>query len=232
MKVVFTYLPIRLKEITEIYLKYSIENLNAQNIRPVIFSDKDYFKETKLSYEWIEFNVDDKYKKPTMWSYPKLKVLSLLSFPFVHLDNDLIVNDFSKLKNIIEIDRLNLGYRHSLNELQKTHFTEIYKRYSDTPLKFNKLNNTCIVATSDYININKAYSDVLNIVDLHYTFFSEKYNGIPPITLNQQYLNLYFDNINYLFSENPSFENMNKNGLCHLAEKNMVSNFVLNKNLI
>ena len=91
MKVVFTYLPIRLKEITEIYLKYSIENLNAQNIRPVIFSDKDYFKETKLSYEWIEFNVDDKYKKPTMWSYPKLKVLSLLSFPFVHLDNDLIV---------------------------------------------------------------------------------------------------------------------------------------------
>ena len=121
-----------------------------------------------------------------------------------------VVCDFSKLKNIIEIDRLNLGYRHSLNELQKTHFTEIYKRYSDTPLKFNKLNNTCIVATSDYININKAYSDVLNIVDLHYTFFSEKYNGIPPITLNQQYLNLYFDNINYLFSENPSFENMNK----------------------
>ena len=106
MKVVFTYLPIRLKEITEIYLKYSIENLNAQNIRPVIFSDKDYFKETKLSYEWIEFNVDDKYKKPTMWSYPKLKVLSLLSFPFVHLDNDLIVNDFSKLKNIIEISLL------------------------------------------------------------------------------------------------------------------------------
>ena len=30
MRVAFTYLPIRLKEFTEIYLKYSIENLNAQ----------------------------------------------------------------------------------------------------------------------------------------------------------------------------------------------------------
>ena len=28
MRVVFTYLPIRLKEVTEIYLKYSIENLD------------------------------------------------------------------------------------------------------------------------------------------------------------------------------------------------------------
>jgi hypothetical protein len=97
---------------------------------------------------------------------------------------------------------------------------------------FEELNNTSIVCCKDYLVMNKAYLDVLDIVDSHYTFFSKKYNGIPPITLNQQYLNLYFSNINYLFNENPSFENMNINGVCHLAEKNMVSNFVLNKSLI
>jgi len=232
MRVVFTYLPIRLKEITEIYLKYSIENLNNQNIIPIIYSDKDYFKDTKLNYEWVKFDVDTKYKKSTLWSYPKLKVLTSISFPFIHLDNDLVVNDFSKLETIINGDRLNLGYKHPLTELQVNNFTEIYKRYSDTPIKFNELNNTCIIATNDYTNVNKTYSDVLDIIDLNYDFFIEKYNEIPPITLNQQYLNVYFNNINYLYKENPKFENLNVNGICHLAEKNMVNNFVLNKNLI
>jgi hypothetical protein len=232
MRVVFTYLPIRLKEITEIYLKYSIENLNNQNIIPIIYSDKDYFKNTKLNYEWIKFEVDTKYKQPTLWPYPKLKVLASISFPFIHLDNDLVVNDFGKLKNIINTNKLNLGYKHPLTETQTNHFTEIYKKYSDIPLEFNELNNTCIIATNDYLKINNTYSDVLNIIDLNYDFFSKRYNEIPPITLNQQHLNVYFNNINYLYNENPSFEKLDNNGVCHMAEKNMINNFVKNKKLI
>lgn len=232
MRVVFTYLPIRLKEITEIYLKYSIENLNNQNIIPIIYSDKDYFKGTKLNYEWIEFDIDVKHKKPALWSYPKLKVLSSINFPFIHLDNDLIVNDFSKLRNIIEEDRLNLGYKHPLTESQTNSFTEIYKRYSDVPLEFNELNNTCIISSNDHPNINKTYTDVLNILSLNYDFFTKRYNDIPPITLNQQYLNVYFNNINYLYDKNPTFDDLNINGICHIAEKNMISNFIKNKSLI
>jgi hypothetical protein len=232
MRVVFTYLPIRLKEITEIYLKYSIENLNTQNITPIIYSDKDYFKGTNLNYEWAKFDIDMKHKKPTLWSYPKLKVLSSIKFPFIHLDNDLIVNDFSKLRNIIDEDRLNLGYKHPLTELQTNYFTEIYKRYSDIPLDFNELNNTCIIATNDYVNVNKAYSNVLNILNLNYDFFTKRYNDIPPITLNQQYLNVYFNNINYLYNRNPTFDDLSINGICHMAEKNMISNFIKNKSLI
>lgn len=232
MQVVFTYLPIRLKEVTEIYLKYSIQNLNSQNITPLVYSDKDYLQHTGLNYKWIEFQIDEKYRQDTLWSYPKLKVLSMIDFPFIHLDNDLVVDDFNKLKKIIEGNRLNLGYKHSLTELQINYFTEIYKRYSDTPLNFNELNNTCIIASNDYININKTYSDVLNIIDLNYNFFTKRHNNIPPITLNQQYLNLYFDNINYLFNENPSFENLNINGVCHMAEKNVVSFFIKNKTLL
>jgi hypothetical protein len=224
MRVVFTYLPIRLKEITEIYLKYSIENLNNQNIIPIIYSDKDYFKDTELNYEWIKFDVDDKYKKSALWPYPKLKVLASISFPFIHLDNDLVINNFSKLETIINGDRLNLGYKHPLTELQTNNFTEIYKRYSDTPIQFNELNNTCIIATNDYTNVNKTYSDVLDIIDLNYDFFIEKYNEIPPITLNQQYLNVYFNDINYLYDTNPSYENLNIFGICHMAEKQMISN--------
>ena len=60
MRVVFTYLPIRLKEVTEIYLKYTIENLNTQKITPIIYSDKDYFKGTNLKYDWVEFDIDIK----------------------------------------------------------------------------------------------------------------------------------------------------------------------------
>lgn len=232
MRVIFTYLPIRLKEVTEIYLKYSIGNLNNQNIIPIIYSDKDYFKDTELKYEWVEFQIDETYKQPTLWSYPKLKVLASISFPFVHLDNDLVVNDFNKLLNIIDTNKLNLGYKHPLTETQTNHFIEIYKRYSDTQLKFNELNNTCIIATRDYFNINKTYSDVLNVIDLNYDFFTKRYNDIPPITLNQQYLNVYFNDINYLYSENPSFENLNVNGVCHMAEKNMIGSFIKNKKLI
>jgi hypothetical protein len=232
MRVIFTYLPIRLKEVTEIYLKYSIENLNAQNIIPIIYSDKDYFKNTKLNYDWVEFDVDIKYKKPTLFEYPKLKVLSSVHFPFIHLDNDLIINDFSKLRNIIEQGRLNLCYKHPLTEPQTNHFTEIYKRYSDVPLDFNELNNTCIIASNDYLNVNKTYLDVLNILNLNYDFFTKRYNNIPPIVLNQQYLNVYFNNINYLYEENPKFENLNVNGICHMAEKNMISSFIKNKKLI
>jgi hypothetical protein len=232
MRVIFTYLPIRLKETTEIYLKYSIGNLNNQNIIPIIYSDKDYFKDTELKYEWVEFQIDKTYKQPTLWSYPKLKVLESISFPFVHLDNDLVVNDFNKLLKIIDTNKLNLGYKHPLTEIQTNHFTEIYKRYSDTPLMFNELNNTCIIATNNYINVNKTYSDVLNVVNLNYDFFTKKYNDIPPITLNQQHLNVYFNDINYLYTENPSFENLEVNGVCHMAEKNMIGSFIKNKKLI
>jgi hypothetical protein len=232
MRVVFTYLPIRLKEVTEIYLKYTIENLNTQNITPIIYSDKDYFKGTNLKYDWVEFDIDIKHKKPTLWSYPKLKVLSSINFPFIHLDNDLIVNDFSKLRNIIEEDRLNLGYKHPLTESQTNSFTEIYKRYSNVPLEFNELNNTCIIASNDHPNINKTYTDVLNILSLNYDFFTKRYNDIPPITLNQQYLNVYFNNINYLYDKNPTFDDLSINGICHMAEKNMISNFIKNKSLI
>jgi hypothetical protein len=232
MDVVFTYLPIRLKEVTEIYLSYSIEKLNDQSIIPFIYSDDDYFKNTGLKYNWVEFQTDERYKQNTLWSYPKLKVLSEIDFPFIHLDNDLVVNDFSKLKNIINGDRLNLGYKHPLTKIQTDNFTEIYKRYSNTPLEFNELNNTCIIATNDYTTINKTYSEVLNIIDLNYDFFIKRYNDVPPITLNQQYLNLYFDNINYLYEENPSFENLNYNGVCHIAEKNIIGNFIKNRNLI
>jgi hypothetical protein len=169
----------------------------------------------------VEFDVDIKYKKPTLFEYPKLKVLSSVHFPFIHLDNDLIINDFSKLRNIIEQGRLNLCYKHPLTELQTNHFTEIYKRYSDVPLDFNELNNTCIIASNDYLNVNKTYD-----------FFTKRYNNIPPIVLNQQYLNVYFNNINYLYEENPKFENLNVNGICHMAEKNMISSFIKNKKLI
>ena len=232
MQVVFTYLPIRLKQTTEIYLKYSIENLNSQNIVPLIYSDEDYFQQTGLKYKWTKFEIEEKYKRNALWSYPKLKVLSTIDFPFIHLDNDLLVEDFSKLMNIVDGDKLNLGYKHPLSEIQTEHFTEIYKRYSNTPIKFDELNNTCVIATKDYLNVNKSYSDVLKIVDENFDFFIERYNDIPPITLNQQYMNLYFDNINYLFDQNPSFENLKVNGVCHMAEKNMVGSFIKNRTLI
>ena len=232
MEIVFTYLPVRLKDITEIYLKYSISNLNIQNIIPIIYSDKDYFIHTDLKYKWIEFNVDSKYKVDTLWSYPKLKVLSIINKPFIHLDNDLIVNDFNKLLHLINPSLLNICYKRKIEEAQHSSFIDIFKKYSNKQLNFECLNNTSIIGTENYALINQSYKEVLNVIDTHYDFFLTKYNTIPPITLNQQYPNLYFDNVNYLFDENPSFENLHKNGVCHLSEKNMVGNFVKNKNLI
>lgn len=232
MQVVFTYLPIRLKQFTEIYLKYSIKNLNTQNIIPLIYSDIDYFKQNGLKYEWIKFDINEKYKRNLLWSYPKLKILSTINFPFIHLDNDLIVEDFNKLKNIVYEDKLNLGYKHLLTKTQKKIFIEIYKLYSDIPLIFDELNNTCIIATKNYSKVNNCYSNVIEIIDKNYDFFIKRYNDVPPITLNQQYINLYFENINYLFNENPSYENLNVNGVCHLPEKNKVNSFIKNRNLI
>jgi len=232
MNVVFTYLPIRLKEITEIYLKFTISNLNNQNIVPFIYSDVDYFKETNLKYNWVELDVNKKYKTNVLWSYPKLKVLSEISFPFIHLDNDLIVKDINKLQNIIDGNKLNLCYKHSLTEEQIQSFNEIYKRYSTEPLSFNELNNTSIIATNDYKRVNETYKYVLDILDRNYDYFNIKYNNIPPITLNQQYLNLYFSDINYLFNHNPSFGDMEINGVCHMADKNMVSFFTKTTTLI
>lgn len=232
MKVVFTYLPIRLQEITEIYLKYSIENLNKENVIPIIYSDIDYFKNTKLQYDWHEFNVDEKFKINNLWSYPKIKVLSQIDYPFIHLDNDLIVKNSNWLLQNINLNKLNLGYKHCLSKDKINIFNEIYKKYSEVPLNFAELNNTCIIASSDYTKINKVYSDVLNILELNYDFFIKKYKDVPPITLNQQYLNKYFDKINYLFNGNPSYADIDKNGICHLAEKNMVNTFISNNTLI
>lgn len=232
MQVVFTYLPIRLKEVTETYLKYSIGSLNNVGVTPVVYSDIDYFVNANLDYEWIEFDVDVRYKKDLLWSYPKLKVLSNISYPFIHLDNDLIVDDFIKFKSTIDESRLNLGYKHPLTNQQTESFNEIYKLYSGTSLNFDELNNTCIIAATDYVRINKTYIDVLNVIDLNYDFFTKRYNGVPPITLNQQCLNLHFNDINYLFNENPTYEKLNDNGVCHMAEKNIVSGFILNRNLI
>jgi len=232
MEVIFTYIPIRLKDITEIYLKYSIEKLNNQNIIPTLYSDHNYFYDSKLKYKWITLDIDEKYKREGFWPYAKLKTLSLIDRPFIHLDNDLVVHNFTLLKNIIIEDKLNLCYKHDVKEYQIPHFEQIFKMYSDNILSFKELNNTSIIATNEYKKINEAYKNVLNILENKYDSFLDRIYGIPPITLNQQYLNLYFNNINYLFNENPSFKNVNKNGVCHLAEKNMVSNFVLNKNLI
>jgi hypothetical protein len=232
MRVVFTYLPIRLKQTTEIYLKYSIENLNKDGIAPIIFSDKDYLEGNGLDYEFYRFDVDEKYKKNSLWSYPKLKVLSQISFPFVHLDNDLIVKDFSKLIKLIKSEELNIGYKHPLTIDQQESFAEIYKTYSNTEIKFEELNNTCIIGANDYKNVNKAYGEVIGIIEKNYDFFCNYYNRIPPITLNQQYVNLYFNKINYLFVSNPDYSDLDLNGVCHMADKDMVGKFIRNKYLI
>jgi hypothetical protein len=230
MEVVFTYLPIRLKNITEIYLKYSISNLNIQNIIPIIYSDKDYFINTNLKYKWIEFDVDSKYKVDTLWSYPKLKVLSTIDKPFIHLDNDLIVNDFNKLLNLINPKALNICYKHSVNDVNT--FVDIFKKYSNKQLNFECLNNTSIIGTENFELLNQSYREVLGVIDTHYDFFLKRCNTIPPITLNQQYPNLYFDNINYIFNENPSYDDLNENGVCHMAEKQMKRKFITTKQLI
>ena len=154
MRVVFTYLPIRLTEITEIYLKYSIANLNKQNIIPIIYSDKDYFKNTQLEYDWREFDIDEKFKINTLWSYPKIKVLSQINYPFIHLDNDFLVKDLDYLISKIELNRLNLSHKHKMDLDKSSVFIEIFKKYTKEMISFNTLNNTCVIATSKYQKIN------------------------------------------------------------------------------
>ena len=232
MKVVFTYLPIRLKDITEIYLKYSIENLNKQNIIPIIYSDNDYFKNTQLKYDWRKFNIDEKFKINTLWSYPKLKVLSQIDYPFIHLDNDFVVKDLSYLISKIEPNKLNLSHKHKMDLDKSTIFIEIFKKYTDQPLLFNSLNNTCAISTLNYQKINQTFVDVCNLIENDISFFSTRINEIPPITLNQQYLNLYFDDINYLFDKNPDFENLEKYGVCHMIEKKNHNKFITKSNLL
>jgi hypothetical protein len=232
MKVVFTYLPIRLTEITKIYLKYSIENLNKQNIIPIIYSDNDYFKNTQLKYDWRKFNIDEKFKINTLWSYPKLKVLSQIDYPFIHLDNDFVVKDLSYLISKIEPNKLNLSHKHKMDLDKSTIFIEIFKKYTDQPLLFNSLNNTCAISTLNYQKINQTFVDVCNLIENDISFFSTRINEIPPITLNQQYLNLYFDDINYLFDKNPDFENLEKYGVCHMIEKKNHNKFITKSNLL
>ena len=232
MKIVFTYLPIRLQEITEIYLKYSIANLNKQNIIPIIYSDKDYFKNTQLEYDWCEFDIDEKFKINTLWSYPKIKVLSQINYPFIHLDNDFVVKDLNYLISKIESNRLNLSHNYQIDLNQLSTYIEIFKNYTNSKTQFNLLNNTCVVATSNYQTINKSYLDVCNLIENNISFFSTKINNIPPITLNQHYLNLFFDDINYLFDKNPNFVNLDKYGVCHMIEKQNHNKFITKSNLL
>jgi hypothetical protein len=162
-----------------------------------------------------------------LWSYPKLKVLSIIDRPFVHLDNDLIVEDYGKLNNMINPKTLNLCYKHSVNDVNS--FVEIFKKYSNEQLNFERLNNTSIIGSEEYQLVNKSYAEVLDVIDKHYDFFLKRYNSIPPITLNQQYPNLYFNNVNYIFNENPPYNDLNINGVCHMAEKQMEKLFIINK---
>ena len=159
MRVVFTYLPIRLKEVTEIYLKYSIGNLNNQNIVPTIYSDKDYFIHTDLKYRWIEFDVNSKYKVDTLWSYPKLKVLSMIDRPFIHLDNDLIVEDFSKLMNLIKPILYLLYYLFILLVVHKINIFMLQIMYLTIFLKIKK---------KILMNIYGLKNKLKNITIVHY----------------------------------------------------------------
>lgn len=226
MKVIFTYLPIRLKDVTETYLTYSITNLNRDGIKPTIFSNKDYLKNRGLEYDLVYFDVDDKFKKNNLWSYPKIKVLSQVDEKFIHLDNDFIIEDLSLIESKIDFNKLNLSHKHPIDYDKSKLFVEIFKKYSNTFIDFNELNNTSIIATSDYQKVSKAFLDVCNLIESDIEYFSNKIDNIPPITLNQQYLNLFFQDINYLFDRNPDYDNIKNNGCCHMIEKNNVNKFI------
>lgn len=232
MKMVFTYLPIRLHNETKIYLNYSITNLNNQNIIPIIYADKDYFKDTSLEYDFRKIEIDSKYLVPNLWSYPKLKVLSEIDYPFIHLDNDLVIKNFLPTLDRIKKTGINLCYKHSVDESKNPIFKELFKKYSTIEIPFDELNNTCIISSFDYKTVNISYKNVLQIIDKNYDEFIIRKNGIPPITLNQQYVNLFFKEINYLFDDNPSYDDFDKNGIAHIAEKNLINKFILNKQLI
>ena len=120
---------------------------------------------------------------------------------------------------------LNLCYKHPIKSDNINDFDFIFNEYYKKNLNFSELNNTSIIATERYDLINKSYCEVLNIIEENYDFFIKRYNSIPPITLNQQYPNLYFDNINYLFNQNPSYDELDINGICHMTDKNIISKF-------
>jgi hypothetical protein len=111
-------------------------------------------------------------------------------------------------------------------------FIHIFKKYSNKQLNFKYLNNTSIIGTENYELVNRSYREVLDIIDMHYDFFLKRHNTVPPVTLNQQYPNLYFDKINYIFTENPSYDDLGINGVCHMVEKQMKPKFITTKKLI
>lgn len=233
MKIIFTYVPIRLNDLTEMYIEFSVKNLNHLGIKPKIFSDKNYFKHKKLEYEWIEIKVEPHFLINNMWSYPKLKTLSLIDEPFIHFDNDLLINNLETLNRKLCPQELNLCYRHDINFSKKIYYEDIIKRYKDNKIiNISYLNNTSIIGTQDYRSINKTYQNVLETIEDNLDFFKEKHNEIPPITLNQQYLNNFFDKINYIFESNPNYSDFELNGICHLDNKILVKELINHKSII
>lgn len=231
MRIAFTYYPIQNNNALE-YLTYTIKNLNRVGIVPVLFSDKNYFI-NKFTIDWFPIDIDNKYKMNTLWSYPKLKVLSEIHFPFLHLDNDFVVSDYTKLIDKIDLIKLNLGYKHSLNDTQIEPINYIWKKYYLRDTFINELNNTCIIGTTDYKTINVCYKNVLDIIDTYYDFFIERYNGVPPITLNQQYVSTFFKNaINYIQQNNPEFDSLDINGFAHISDKKKYDIFKQSSNII
>ncbi len=224
MRIVFTYIPIRLKAITELYLRYSISNLNNSGIVPVIFSDRDYLKNLNLNYELREIKIPEKYKNNSFWQYAKILSLSKINFPFCHLDNDLIVKDFNKVQ--ISSDKLNLAYKHPVKIEDQKIMSEIFSFYSESKMSFDFLNNTCVISSEDWQTVNESNRKILQIFEDNYDLFSKRYLGIPPTTLNQQFLNFYFKDINYLFDSNPEYHSIEKNGIAHIPDK------VLHKKII
>lgn len=217
MRIVFTYVPVRLKSITELYLRYSISNLNKSGIVPIVFSDYDHLKDLGLNYDLRLIEVPEKYRNNSFWQYAKILSLSLIDFPFCHLDNDLVVKDFSKVQ--LNQNKLNLAYKHSVKIEDQKIMSEIFSFYSQTEISFDFLNNTCIIASNNWEKINNVNKKVLRIFENNYDLFSKKYEGVPPTTLNQQFLNLYFSDIHYLFDGNPEYELLDKNGIAHIPDK-------------
>jgi len=217
MRIVFTYVPIRLKSITELYLRYTFSNLNKSGIIPIIFSDRDYLSGLNLKYEWEKIEIPERYKKQSFWQYAKILSLSKINFPFCHFDNDLIVDDFHKIS--LSTENLNLAYKHPVKTEDQKVMSEIFSFYDSYQMNFDYLNNTCIIACDDWKKVNEANQKILEIFDSNYDLFSDRYKGIPPTTLNQQFLNIYFPEINYIFDGNPEYDCIEKNGVAHIPDK-------------
>lgn len=234
MRVVYTYYPIQNNNALE-YLEYSIRNINKAGVIPVLFSDKNYFA-GRLNIEWFPIDVKEEYRHDILWSYPKLLVLSKINFPFIHLDNDFVVSDYNKLMERINSDgeTLNLGYKHPLNENQIEPMNHIWKTYYLRNNSISELSNTCLIGTSDYKKINACYQSVLDILDTHYYFFTKRYDGVPPITLNQEYSSILFfkHRINYIAEKNPEFDYLEENGFAHISDKKRYDIFKKSPNII